>query len=217
MRALLFLCLIAASLFHIRLVAAQEVEGRVYLPKATAPTQAITGRYQLDSASVSEAESPVAVVYLQPAFGKGEKLEGHKTAEMTQKNTRFVPGLLAVETGTTVEFPNLDDAYHNVFSYSKAKRFDLGRYRKGEKPASVLFDKAGVVALHCEIHESMRGTILVLDTPYFEKTNPEGSYHLGPVPPGRYVLTAWVDQDDVRTRTVELKAGESAHIDLPSK
>jgi len=217
MRARLFLWLITASLLHVRLATAQEVEGRVYLPKASAAAQAITGRYQLDSGNASEAESPAAVVYLQPASGRGEKLEGHKTVEMTQRNIRFVPGLLAIQTGTTVEFPNLDDAYHNVFSYSKAKRFDLGRYRKGEKPATVLFDKAGVVALHCEIHESMRGTILVLDTPYFQRTTAEGTYRLGPVPPGRYVLTAWVDQNDVRTRTVELRAGESAHFDLPSK
>jgi hypothetical protein len=98
MRARLFLWLITASLLHVRLATAQEVEGRVYLPKASAAAQAITGRYQLDSGNASEAESPAAVVYLQPASGRGEKLEGHKTVEMTQKNIRFVPGLLAIQS-----------------------------------------------------------------------------------------------------------------------
>ena len=101
---------------------------------------------------------------------------------MAQKNINFSPGLLAIQVGTTVEFPNLDDTYHNVFSYSKTKRFDLGRYTKGEKPGLVLFDKPGVVTLHCEIHGTMRGTILVLDTPYFQKTDEHGSFHLESLP-----------------------------------
>ncbi len=211
------LSLVAALLLHGQVASGQVVEGRVSLPKTATAAPINTGRYEMGSAVASDTESPAAVVYLESTSGNGEKREGHRTVEMAQKNTAFVPGLLAIRTGTTVEFPNLDDTYHNVFSYSKAKRFDLGRYRKGEKSASVLFDKAGVVTLHCEIHESMRGTILVLDTPYFEKTNADGSYHLGPVPPGRYVLRAWLDQDDIRTAMVELKAGQSVHIDLPSK
>ena len=75
---------------------------------------------------------------------------------MLQQHFQFLPAVLPVQTGTLVEFPNLDDSYHNVFSYSKAKRFDLGRYRKDEKPPAIVFDKPGAVKLYCEIHEHMR-------------------------------------------------------------
>ena len=85
---------------------------------------------------------------------------------MLQKEMNFVPTLLPVQTGTTVEFPNVDDTYHNIFSFSPAKRFDLGRYRPDERPSRrLLFDEAGLVTLRCDIHEHMRGLILVLDTP----------------------------------------------------
>ena len=82
---------------------------------------------------------------------------------MTQKDLAFRAGLLAIEVGTKVEFPNEDDTYHNIFSYSPAKRFDLGRYPPEENPIpSVVFDKPGLVTLRCDIHEHMRGLILVL-------------------------------------------------------
>src|SRR5436309_10057486 len=78
--------------------------------------------------------------------------------QMNQKDFAFVPPLLPVQTGTAVEFPNLDDTYHNIFSYSPTKRFDLGRYRPEERPIpSVLFDVPGLVTLRCDIHEHMRG------------------------------------------------------------
>ena len=136
---------------------------------------------------------------------------------MAQKNINFNPGLLPVRVGTTVDFPNLDDTYHNVFSYSKAKRFDLGRYRKGETPVSILFDKPGVVTLHCEVHASMRGTILVLDTPYFQKSDAQGNFRLRDLPAGRYFLKAWISESDVRSREVDLKPGVTLHVDFPAK
>jgi hypothetical protein len=136
---------------------------------------------------------------------------------MTQKNILFAPDLIAVHVGTAVEFPNLDDTYHNVFSYSKAKRFDLGRYRKNEKPGTVIFDMPGVVTVHCEIHDRMRGTILVLETPYFQKTDSSGHYRLEHLPAGRFVLKAWINQADVRERSVDLKSGATLQADFPAK
>src|ERR1041384_1631912 len=129
----------------------------------------------------------------------------------------FAPDLVAVAIGGTVAFPNLDDTYHNVFSYSKTKRFDLGRYRKDEKPTTVVFDKPGAVTIHCEIHERMRGTILVLETPYFQKTDTAGKYRLEHLPPGSYVLKAWVAGDDVRQHPAELKTGMTLHVDFPAR
>src|SRR5207248_11297136 len=125
--------------------------------------------------------------------------------------------LIAVRTGGAVEFPNLDDTYHNVFSYSKAKRFDLGRYRKDEKPGTVVFDKPGVVTVHCEIHDRMRGTVLVLETPYYQKTDSAGHYRLDHLPAGHFTVKAWINEANVRERAIDLKSGARLQLDFPAK
>jgi hypothetical protein len=135
---------------------------------------------------------------------------------MAQKDLAFVTPLLPVQVGTTVEFPNLDDTYHNIFSYSKAKRFDLGRYRSDERPIpSQKFDQPGLVALHCDIHQHMRGLILVLETPFFTKSDTEGRYRLTGLPAGRYTLKAWTNSKSTLERPVELKAGSTLRVDFP--
>ena len=136
---------------------------------------------------------------------------------MAQKNMLFAPDLIAVHTGGAVQFPNLDETYHNVFSYSKARRFDLGRYRKEEKPGTVVFDKPGVVTVHCEIHDRMRGTVLVLETPYFQKTDSAGRYQLDHLPVGHFTVKAWINEADVRERAVDLKSGARLQLDFPAK
>ena len=133
-----------------------------------------------------------------------------------KKKLAFVTPLLAVLVGTAVEFPNEDDTYHNIFSYSKPKRFDLGRYRGEERPIpSQVFDKPGVVALHCDIHDHMHGVILVLETPHFVTTDPDGRYRLSNLPPGRYKLKAWIDSKTTREHEVDLKPGATLHVDFP--
>jgi hypothetical protein len=103
-----------------------------------------------------------------------------------------------------------------VFSYSPAKRFDLGRYRPDERPIpSQLFEVAGPITLRCDIHEHMRGLILVLDTPHFVMTDTEGRFRLGGLPVGRYVLKAWVNSKTTLARPVEIKAGTTMRVELP--
>ena len=136
---------------------------------------------------------------------------------MGQQNLKFLPAVLPVRKGTLVEFPNHDDFYHNVFSYSKPKRFDLGRYQKDEKPAAQLFDKAGVVRLNCEIHSQMRGTILVLDTPHFTRTDTNGNFRLENLPVGKFVLKAWLDEGHILERPVELRDGARLRVDFSGK
>jgi plastocyanin len=193
---------------------AQSIEGRVELPKANAE-RGISSRYQGGPEMAGAPDPPAAVVYLEGVFPMAGR--DRPVAQMAQKNLNFGPGILPIQVGTTVEFPNLDDTYHNVFSYSKTKRFDLGRYRKDENPGSVLFDKPGVVTLHCEIHGTMRGTILVLENPYFQKTDAQGFYRLGHLPTGQYLLKAWVNEGDVRSKPVMLTAGGVLHVDFPGK
>jgi plastocyanin len=189
------------------------VEGSVQLPKP--PSRAASPpRYQnVTPGEVGPPGTPVAIVYLEGTF----PLATTNVAQVEQKHFQFAPGVLPVQKGTAVEFPNLDDAYHNVFSYSKPKRFDLGRYRKDENPPALVFDKPGVVKLYCEIHEHMRGTILVLETPHFTRTDTNGQYRLEGLPAGNYKLKARLDENTIHERPVELRAGETLRVDFPPK
>jgi plastocyanin len=203
----------AVACLSVSAFASAIIEGRVELPKShSAPVMA--KRYQIVTVGgVLKTSPPVGIVYVEGNFPRPSALP--KT-EVAQKDLAFLPSLLPIRVGTTVEFPNLDDTYHNIFSYSPAKRFDLGRYRPEERPIpSVVFDKPGLVTLRCEIHEHMRGLILVLNTPYFVVTNPDGGFRLSGVPPGRYMVRAWIDSKTTRERPVELKTGETAHVDFP--
>ncbi len=206
------LCL-ALGFLPVAAGAQATLEGRVTLPKARF-TPVMTERYEIVSkAGVLATSPPRAVVYLEGDFAIPSE---HPMKQVAQKDFAFAPPLLAIAVGTKVEFPNLDDTYHNIFSYSPAKRFDLGRYPPGERPApSQVFDKPGLVTLRCDIHEHMRGLILVLATPYFTITDPDGKYRLTNLPPGHFVVKAWVDSRTTRTQPVDLKRGTVAHVDLP--
>jgi plastocyanin len=201
-------------LLPITVLADAIVEGRVTLPKSHAPPPVMAKRYEIvTNGGVLATQPPLAVVYLDGTFPTPTS---HPTKQIAQKDLAFLPALLPVQVGTTVEFPNLDDTYHNIFSYSPTKRFDLGRYRPEERPIpSVLFDLAGLVTLRCDIHEHMRGLILVLNTPYFVITDEGGRFRLSALPSGRYTLKAWIDSKTTREQPVELKSGAKVRIDFP--
>jgi plastocyanin len=190
-----------------------SIEGRVVLPKPMhAPV--MNKRYGIVSfGGVLTPYPPVAVVYLE---GRFPAAGAPPVAQMAQKDLMFLPSILPVLVGTRVEFPNLDDTYHNIFSYSPAKRFDLGRYRSDERPIpSEVFDAAGLVTLRCDIHEHMRALILVLDTPYFVVSDSEGRYRLSHLPAGKFILKAWLDSRTTLERPVELRDGPALHADFP--
>ncbi|HEY1171605.1 MAG TPA: carboxypeptidase regulatory-like domain-containing protein [Verrucomicrobiae bacterium] len=189
------------------------VEGTVTLPKPKSPPPS-NDRYGLKAGQLAAPPAPVAIVYLEGQFTASTNAVKTNQVQMAQKGFQFTHSVLPVQKGHYVEFPNLDDDYHNVFSYSKTKRFDLGRYRKDEKPAAIQFDQPGLVKLYCEIHEHMRANILVLDTPHFITTNPEGTFKLENLPPGSYTLKAWVDDKDIRSQPVTLKAGETLKVEF---
>src|SRR5437660_3641019 len=201
------------SIMPVALWASAVVAGRVELPKShTAPVQA--KRYEIvTKGGVLSTQPPLAVVYLDGAFPRPASLP---TKQVAQKDLTFVPALLPVPVGTKVEFPNLDDTYHNIFSYSPVKRFDLGRYRPEERPIpSVMFDQPGLVILRCDIHEHMRGLILVLNTPYFVMSDTAGRFRLDKLPAGRCTLKAWIDSRTTREKSIDLKDGQTLHVDLP--
>ena len=189
------------------------IEGRVELPKTSAAPVMIK-RYEIvTNGGIIATKPPLAVVYLEGSFPKR-----NSTAEkqVVQRDLNFVPAILPVQTGTKVAFPNLDDTYHNIFSFSPAKRFDLGRYRGDERPIpSVVFDVPGLVTVRCDIHEHMRALILVLDTPHFVLSDAEGRFRLSGLPSGHYKLKAWLSSRVTLERPVELTGGSTLNVNLP--
>lgn len=195
------------------LEAGATVEGAVDL--GPPPRQPRLNKRYGDSAeqSMPMPKAPPAVVYLEGDFAAQLSPPAEQPA-LLQQGLAFHPRVLPVVVGTTVSFPNDDDTYHNVFSYSPAKRFDLGRYRGREGVPTVTFDEPGVVKVFCEIHNHMRATILVLETPYFVTTDEDGKYQLENLPPGKYTLTAWVNDRKVLSKPVDLKDEETVNVNF---
>ncbi len=113
------------------------------------------------------------------------------TVRVAQHAAVFTPHVLPVLAGTTVEWPNNDDIYHNVFSYSELANFDLGLYKGNPPDKRVRFERAGRVDVFCSIHENMHCIVLVMANPYFAVTDAGGRYTITNVPPGTYKLKAW--------------------------
>jgi plastocyanin len=119
-----------------------------------------------------------------------------------QKNATFVPHVLPVMIGTAVEFPNDDNIFHNVFSKSDARPFDLGLYKKGDPPHQVTFTNLGEVDVFCSIHSRMSCIILVLENPYYAVTDSRGRYSITNVPAGTYTLVAWQERLPADSRVI---------------
>jgi plastocyanin len=152
-----------------------------------------------------------SVIYLETAPQAAFEAQPPRRATLDQRNETFVPPVLAITAGSTVDFPNSDRVYHNVFSLSKPRRFDLGRYPRGQS-RSVLFDRPGVVRVFCEIHSHMSAYILVFAHPFFAVTDSDGRYRIDGVPPGSYTLVLW-NEGAVRARR-ELRVEPAAAADL---
>ncbi len=135
---------------------------------------------------------------------------------MDQVNYTITPHVLPVCVGTTVKFPNSDQVYHNLFSLSSAKKFDLGRYPKGVYK-EVTFDKPGEVRIYCDIHPSMSGVILVVPNRYFTQASDEGTYSIENVPAGTYTITAWHEQLSELERTAVVPETGSVIVDFVYK
>ena len=138
-----------------------------------------------------------------------------KPVVMGQKGLRFVPHVLVVLVGTTVEFPNSDPLSHNVFSISPTKRFNLGLYAGGIT-RRLRFDNPGVVELLCQVHPEMSAYIVVVRTPYFAQTGPNGAYRIDGVPTGRHRVRFWHERYLAQERTVQVPETGFVTVDFPS-
>ena len=151
-----------------------------------------------------------AVVIAEPAAGAPKPASSLK-AVMDQRNLTFVPDVLVVQTGTAIDFPNSDQVRHQVYSFSGAKKFQLALYA-GRAHAPVVFDRAGLVTLGCNIHDSMLGYIWVTDSPWYGRTGADGSLGLRELEPGEYTVRVWhalLDESGPQLE-LHLKLGEGA-------
>jgi plastocyanin len=195
--------------------AGAAIRGRVTVLRET---PAVTVRPSIsDLGMPSTPDTPerkASVVYLETAPQGAFEESERPPAVMDQRNQAFVPYVLSIMAGTTVLFPNSDTTYHNVFSLSRAKRFDLGRYPRGES-RSVRFDRPGVVRVFCEIHSHMSAFILVFAHRYFSDTDAEGRYRISGVPPGTYTVVVWNDGSERARQSVRVpETSREVELDL---
>jgi plastocyanin len=166
------------------------IRGRVDVHRPAPQMERRPAVNELGSMPPHAPDETRSVVYLESAPAAAFADIDPQHAAMDQRNETFIPHVLAITVGTTVDFLNSDSIYHNVFSISKAKRFDLGHYAAGNSK-SVRFDRPGIVRVFCEIHSHMSAFILVFSHRYFAVTAADGRYQIGRVPPGHYTLSAW--------------------------
>ncbi|MCU0249967.1 MAG: carboxypeptidase regulatory-like domain-containing protein [Vicinamibacterales bacterium] len=179
------------------------IRGSVEIRRSQLATEARPASAALGAAPRRPVEFRPAVVYLDSAPRGAFELPEPGRASMDQRNQTFVPHVLAITVGTTVDFPNSDMTFHNVFSLSKTRAFDLGRYSRGKSKA-VRFDRPGVVQVFCDIHSHMSAYILVFAHRYFAVTDQAGAFTIAGVPPGSYTLAVWHEGEVRETRTVTI-------------
>lgn len=173
-----------------------EIHGVLRVPSHGEPASALQP-YPGQANTLPGAKPPIrgavtdAVIYVDslPA-GEPSASPSGKRVTLAQKNEAFLPRVVAVAAGTTVDFPNLDPIYHNVFSVSPSRRFDLGKYPRGQS-RTVQFPRSGVVNVFCDIHADMAAFILVTPTSVWVRPGSDGRFALSDLPAGRYRVRWW--------------------------
>ena len=169
------------------------------------------------------------VVWLEP-LGKPAPIAKARNFTMVQKNKRFMPHVLVVPIGSTVDFPNSDPIFHNAFSNFSGQPFDTGLYPPGTS-RKIRFRREGVVRVFCNIHSNMSAVVIVVNTPYFAKTGKDGQFKLENVPPGEYKLAVWHERAAQKTldslqqkitvdgdrKLPQISISESGYLEVPHK
>jgi plastocyanin len=201
--------------------ASGRVEGKIIAPAEDITDSFVGEKKLLRYDSHGHAAEPIqryrlseiAVVYVED-IDPAPSAPPAEHPRLNQYQMVFRPLVLPVTAGTTVDFPNNDNLFHNVFSYSQPREFDLGRYPRGEL-RSVRFEKPGIVNVFCDIHSYMYATILVFDHPYFAVPDDDGNFSIAGVPEGRYTLAYWYGRKKVTSKRIVIKTGETATVTFP--
>jgi plastocyanin len=220
--------LIFGGVLCLGLTRAGDIEGNVVIHRTLTKRKVTVAAGQYDrGASVhlgsAETEDRLAferthvVIYLE-----GQHASPPVTASIEQKERQFSPDVLVIPSGSSISFPNMDPIFHNVFSLSKPKTFDLGNYPKGQTRL-VTFPKPGIVFVNCRLHPNMTATIVVTPNQWNTIAGSSGDFALHDVPPGKYTIVAWHKAAGFFREPVEVRAnagrdgsarGDSAKVEF---
>jgi plastocyanin len=211
-----FACaLVALTMTHVAGQAGLgRIEGQVklILPPASAVPSGVYPSRRVSKPLPRAAEISNVIVFLKDAPPRrSEPAPMRVTIE--QKDEAFVPRVVAITRGSTIDFPNADPFFHNVFSLSRGANFDLGRYPRGQS-RSRKFPNAGLVKVYCHIHSHMTASIMVFDHPYFRIPAADGGFSLDEVPPGTYQISAWHERIGESISTIKVEAGRTARAEF---
>jgi len=192
---------------------AAVLRGELHVPATSQRTETAANAYTGQAGSLANVRPIVhgavtdAVIFFDriPAGADSALAATTGHPQLVQRDQAFDPRVLAVAVGVSVDFPNADPIYHNVFSVSPVKRFDLGRYPRGQSKR-VRFDKPGLVNVYCEIHNNMAAYVLVLPHHAFTRPDADGGFTLPDVPAGHYRVRVWHPDLPVLEREIDLPA-----------
>lgn len=176
-------------------------------------TGTVTGRVRLNKPGGEATDPSGVVVYIEGLVASGGSAPSAAHPQVRQRDLQFMPALTVVVQGTTVDFPNDDKVFHNVFSFSEAAKFDLGLYKSGSSK-SVTMHKPGVVNVYCNIHPEMISKIKVLDSTYFAIVGADGAFRIEQVPVGSYPVVAWQANGGEARSQVTVTAAGKTQVDL---
>jgi plastocyanin len=178
-------------------------------PSATVGSFELTGTVHAGGRPKADA-----VVWLELANGQTPPPPAKKKVVLDQRTSTFFPHVLAVQVGTTVDLPNNDRVFHNVFSFHDGKKFDLGLYPVGTV-RRVTFDHRGLSRIFCNIHPNMAAYVMAVDSPYFGVSDSQGRFTIASVPPGAYTYHAWRAGASEVTGAATIEAGKALDIAWP--
>lgn len=204
----------------------QDISGTIIVkrkltrPSVTAPVSVYQRGPSVKLGNDTGEDDPIAyersrvILYLEPSSTDFQEPGASPVpVEIDQIDRRFSPDLVVVPAGSTVSFPNMDPIFHNIYSLSKAKSFDLGAYDKGET-RRVTFAKPGIVEVYCHLHPNMAATVVVTPNRYYARPDRNGQYRIANVPPGHYTLVAWHKTAGFFRKSIDVESGQSATADF---
>ena len=202
----------AAAAFSPPAPQAGRLQGRVSItvPVSKAPPSAAYGARRVEKGSTDPASELTNVVVFLEDAPKPQNLPATR-ARIVQENETFVPRVVAITRGSTVDFPNADPFFHDVFSLSRSGTFDLGSYPRGQTK-SQQFRRAGLIKVYCHIHSHMSASIMVFDHPFFTIPRIDGTFGIDDVPPGTYNVSAWHERIGESTQSVRIEPGRPSEV-----